>query len=465
MFIHPNFDVWVCFLSLTDEILVRRYHITLSAPTAMLKHLSDVPITYLNKSQTYSITIKDVRAQAEIMAPKKYRTAVRISFEDSNQRRKPADYWKLWKDGRGSNEAHKRGHRLLAVEYVPPEESSSHIQPGARPTLVHVVEDFDGFVVEWSPAVGKHECVLQARFHFLSTDFSHSKGVKGIPVRLCAKTEAVEPFEPSVPNPTKQILYCKVKTFRDHGAERKIANDKQHVNKNIEKLKMQRDQQAEANAKSGLKRRRSSDAASAGRGPKALKHERSHSASTVSQDTLDDDEEDGFDTKIRNLENAMTTIRQMSILSLEGDDLDDLDSFPIPLPSSASESNPKDLENDLNATQQELPQAIEKPSNVTPTSTAWSPGMSRRANAALQYPTPFGASSRRTSNDTPVCDPFNAQPKIEPQPSEYVTTSSEQPVRIQSSMQESGNPSPWLEAIHVDNSYIAPPEPAVKPGK
>ncbi|KAI9653101.1 MAG: hypothetical protein M1831_006185 [Alyxoria varia] len=440
-----------------------RYHITLSAPTAMLKHLNDIPITYLNKSQTYSITIKDVRAQAEVMPPRKYRTAVRISFEDANQRGSPADSWKLWKEGRGTNEAHKRGHRLLAVEYVPPEENPSQVPHGTRPNLVHLVEHFDGFVVEWSPGAGKHECVLQARFHFLSTDFSHSKGVKGIPVRLCAKTEAVEPFNPSVPNPTKQILYCKVKTFRDHGAERKIANDKQHVSKNIEKMKQQKDQQAEANAKSGLKRRRSSDAASAERVLKVPKHERSNSASTISQEDTPDDDEDGFDTKIRNLENAVTTIRQTSVLDLEGDDLDDLDSFPIPLPSSAAEANPKDIGNDLHTPQQDLPRVTEKPSTVTTSSTAWSPGMSRRANAALQYPTPFGASSRTSSNDTPIRDAFNTQPKIEPQLSEYVSASSERPVSVQGSRRASGHPTPWLEAIHVDSSYIAPPEPAVKP--
>ena len=80
------------------------------------------------------------------------------------------------------------------------------------------------------------------RFNFLSTDFSHSKGVKGIPVRLCAKTEILSSGSPQSPPEQSEICFCKVKLFRDHGAERKLASDILHIKKTIEKLKQQANQ-------------------------------------------------------------------------------------------------------------------------------------------------------------------------------------------------------------------------------
>ena len=75
------------------------------------------------------------------------------------------------------------------------------------------------------------------RFNFLSTDFSLSKGVKGIPVRLCAKIELLSPGEEVGAIYEAEVCYCKVKVFRDHGAERKLSNDVAYVTKAIERLK------------------------------------------------------------------------------------------------------------------------------------------------------------------------------------------------------------------------------------
>ena len=36
-----------------------------------------------------------------------------------------------------------------------------------------------------------------------------------------------------------ELAYCNVKLFRDHGAERKLSNDVDHVKKTIDKLKQQ----------------------------------------------------------------------------------------------------------------------------------------------------------------------------------------------------------------------------------
>jgi len=62
--------------------------------------------------------------------------------------------------------------------------------------------------------------------------------VKGIPLRLCAKTELLSLQSSGDPHES-EVCYCKVKLFRDHGAERKLSNDLQHVRKSIEKLEQQ----------------------------------------------------------------------------------------------------------------------------------------------------------------------------------------------------------------------------------
>src|SRR5207247_1252986 len=111
--------------------------------------------------------------------------------------------------------------------------------------------------VIWTPGShGAAECNIAVRFNFLSTDFSHSKGVKGIPVRLCAKTSTVVGQKPET-EAVQEICYGKVKLFRDHGAERKLSNDVMHVKKTIDKLKQQI-AQAESGIKDVGKRKRAS---------------------------------------------------------------------------------------------------------------------------------------------------------------------------------------------------------------
>jgi len=159
----------------------------------MIRSAEEIPITYLNKGQAYTMSVFDTMPLASSASPIKYRTFVRVSFEDEQQRAKPGACWQLWKEGRGTNEAHQRGGKLLAVEYVDPNQGGDN--ETRRPQIELESASFDGFCVTWvpNPSTGSSDCSIAVRFNFLSTDFSHSKGVKGIPVRLCAKTEMVRP--------------------------------------------------------------------------------------------------------------------------------------------------------------------------------------------------------------------------------------------------------------------------------
>ncbi|KAJ5106860.1 hypothetical protein N7456_003535 [Penicillium angulare] len=210
-----------------------RYHAALRTPTAMVKSAEEIPISYLNKGQTYGLMIMDLAPPAATPPqPLQYRTFIRIAFDDERQRLDPALYWRLWKEGRGMDEARQEGKGLTAVEYAPADGDNSHIQ--LEQAFV------DGFCVTWivEPAASTQLCTIPIRFRFLSTDFSYSKGVKGVPLRFCAKTELLSPKADGTLSES-EVCYCKVKLFRDHGAERKQANDLQHVRKSIGKLEQE----------------------------------------------------------------------------------------------------------------------------------------------------------------------------------------------------------------------------------
>jgi hypothetical protein len=155
----------------------------------------------------------------------RYRTFVRVSFQDQEQRVNAGAYWRLWKDSRGLAESYKSDLELRAVEYA-----------GQDGPQMQVEQEFlDGFCVTWTvnQATGLNECNIPVRFNFLSTDFTLAKGVKGIAVRFCAKTDQLSnketPYQP-------EICYCNIRVFRDHGAERKLSNDMTNVQKRIAKL-------------------------------------------------------------------------------------------------------------------------------------------------------------------------------------------------------------------------------------
>ncbi|KAJ5100761.1 CP2 transcription factor [Penicillium angulare] len=131
---------------------------------------------YLNKGQTYSIFIVDSKPFLQQGGVTYYRTSIRISFT------KPSSIY---------NTPHKNCN-LNIVE------------------LVHLDEGED--------TIGISACALGVRFSFLSKDFSYSKGAKGPPLRLLAKTETITLGIP-------ELKYCKVKVFRNHGAERKMSTD------------------------------------------------------------------------------------------------------------------------------------------------------------------------------------------------------------------------------------------------
>lgn len=460
---HPSAEKYVALNGSSERLQLTsnrfRYHVTLNAPTAMIKHADEIPVTYLNKGQAYTLNVVDTNFQQGAPGTK-YRTFVRVSFEDEQQRQKPAACWQLWKEGRGTNEAHQRGGRLQAVEYVDAGQLGGSEEPGKVKVDLECAS-FDGFCVTWSPVAGAAECPISVRFNFLSTDFSHSKGVKGIPVRLCAKTELVdEASNLKHTHPLEgEVCYCKVKLFRDHGAERKLSNDVAHVKKTIDKLNQQIAQIESGMRDSGKRKRSGSMAKGIDTRPgKVPKHRRTWSMTSGASANGRGSAEDDMHVKLLTLQDMFTSTRPASVLYLRGEDEDDPDVYPVKLTGE-----------DLIRTDSIDASSWEKYSGTGPPSSAVSPTPSSdgligsRKDASMQQPTPIGGPSRENSNEWKN-NPQMATTDIHPTvPDQLQSPPDNLPTKIETKSPMSGALSGWIEALGVDHSYRPPPERPVKP--
>lgn len=431
-----------------------RFHVTLNAPTAMIKHNDEIPVTYLNKGQAYSVSIIDTAPMMPVAPGTRYRTFIRISFEDEQQRQKPATCWQLWKEGRGTNEAHQRGGKLQAVEYV---EANQPAENDDRRTRVQLeTASFDGFSVVWTPgANGNMECNIAVRFNFLSTDFSHSKGVKGIPVRLCAKTERVIDGSPHTNSESGEVAFCKVKLFRDHGAERKLSNDVAHVKKTIDKLKQQITA-AETGMKDFGKRKRTGSVAGkmepSQRPGKVQKHKRTWSMSSASSAGGRIPVEEDLHYKLQTMQDMFTSTRPVSILYLRGEDLDDPDLHPVALPGEPLDLTKADARDNA----------------------IWLERSGRGStggNSSLMSPSPSSLSLQSQSIlSTSAPNPPNQWADFQSTPNADVQSSNVQqlasPPDQLTKVPKAGDTqslSGWIEALGVDASYQPPAERTVKP--
>lgn len=298
----------------------------------MEKRPNESPFTYLNRGKVYLMSVVDTIPQAvPPMRAVKYRTCIRILFEDQEQRSEPAVHWRLWEKNRRSRKAYEDGREQQAVEYVDSIEHGSKSREIRQAQLQSA--SLDGFSVTWEvdPAADTADSpgyTIPIRFNVLSTDFSFSKGVKGIPLRLYAKTEILAPDNTRV-HGTAEARFCNIKVFRDHGAERKLANDARHVSKQIEKLTSKISQEAEGHELgSVVGRRRFSTAAK-----RSGDHAGNAGEKSVGNDLCE---------RLAELHDTLMSTRPESVLNLPGDQLDDPDLCPI-RPASRSPSSSKDL--------------------------------------------------------------------------------------------------------------------------
>jgi hypothetical protein len=258
---------------------------------------NEAPESYLNKNQTYNLHIVDTTPPRFITETTKYRTFIRVSFQEQGQRLNANSVWRLWKDSRGLAETGKKHCELRAIEYA-----------GHNGSQMLVGREFlDGFSVTWmiNPVTGLNECTIPIRFNFLSTDFTFGKGVKGTPVRLCAKTDQMNNFKESY---KPEICFCKIRVFRPHGAERKLASDSANVQKRIRKLTAQISEAASPDGPPRKRMRGCGVAKEKGK-PQALNNYEHDWSTNLARGLLADPYSDI-------LQNELTTLRKLQVSSL-----------------------------------------------------------------------------------------------------------------------------------------------------
>ena len=214
---------------------------------------------------------------------------------------------------------------MQAIEYV---ETQVVTEGGGRTRGNLETASLDRFSVLWTGGSSASvDCHIAIRFNFLSTDFSHSKGVKGIPSRLCAKTEVVSADSLHCSSQVPEVSFCEVKVFRDHGAERKLANDIAFVKWRIDKIK-QLIVQAESRIKDSRKRKRNGSIAGnviRSRPVTDTKQKRTQSISSASPTTED------LYIKLRIMQDTLLSSQLFSPLNIRVKEQDDPDLHPIEL--------------------------------------------------------------------------------------------------------------------------------------
>jgi CP2 transcription factor len=413
----------------------------------------------LNKGHVYSVFIVDTAPPMPAPTPVQYRTSIRISFEDEPQRERPAACWQLWKEGRRISEAHKQCGNLQAVEYVEPRQS---IEVDSRNTVNLDTASLDGFSVLWTPGTGGLAgCNVAVRFNFLSTDFSLSKGTRGVASRLCAKTEVVStnslPSSPEVP----EICFCKVKLFRDHGAERKLSNDIVHVRKTIDKLKQQI-----AKVETGMmdfgRRKQSGLMAtkvtrSSGQG-KVPKHKRTWSMSSASPS------EEDLHFKLQTMQDMLASARPVSVLCVRGEEQDDPDLHPIQLTGEPLDLTKGEPEEGAAWQQRTRGRSVSIAGSSTPMSPSPGPGLLQPQGIVHSgYEASAGAvlsTHGQRSGFQPIVPTGTELQQLNPK---HLASPPDQLVGVQK-LQHDSALTRWVEALEAESSSRPPQERPVKPG-
>ena len=150
---------------------------TLQAPTAMVKDEHEIPVTYLNRGKVYFVSIADLNPLSLPLQKVKYRTCIRVAFDEKEQRSDTAASWGLWKRNQESSITYQQRKRPHALEYIDSTEETDLDDKKAHLESAWV----DGFSVtyEMEPTPDKmanSHYTIPLRLNLLSTDFSLSKG-------------------------------------------------------------------------------------------------------------------------------------------------------------------------------------------------------------------------------------------------------------------------------------------------
>ncbi|OLY80644.1 Protein grainyhead [Smittium mucronatum] len=178
-----------------------RFNCYLNAQTAVSQSSSKKALTYLNKGQQYNIEINP-----KVPLDTEYEVSVVLTFSDEQQRRKVKQNWRFW----------------LSQQQARNKAKSVELDVSKSFGILKYVPDnrVDRVVAIVNPRNGVR---LSLKFGVLSTDFTQTKGVKGISMGIALLIKPLSSVQPE-----KECYYCQ-------GAERKNKDDLKQIEKIIKK--------------------------------------------------------------------------------------------------------------------------------------------------------------------------------------------------------------------------------------
>ncbi|XP_047126925.1 grainyhead-like protein 1 homolog isoform X1 [Hydra vulgaris] len=187
----------------------QKYIFILEAQTSVVQKREDETLTYLNKGQFYYITFESGPENKCSRA----KSIIHLVFRDEKDEMTELTNWKYW-----YNQQPNFNQRAFDIE---------------RKACQNVIIDneeygYNALAFLWSPYL---KAKVSFRINCLSTDFTPQKGVKGLPLYI-----QIDTYEDMSENaqPVHQA-FCKIKIFRDKGAERKNKEESKTVGKRMVK--------------------------------------------------------------------------------------------------------------------------------------------------------------------------------------------------------------------------------------
>lgn len=189
-----------------------KYVVTLGAPISIAQRMDDHTLTYLNKGQFYGVS---VMGNTHMSLPQQVKTVLALTFFDELDRRSEFNHWQYW-------------YSLQAN----PNQRAFDIDRKNCENVLGKLDDlaYNAASFMWTPEVGVK---IVLRINCLSTEFSSQKGVKGIPLFLVADT--YEDLDTETAEPIHRAV-CRIKIFRDKGAERKNKDETKSVERRMLKF-------------------------------------------------------------------------------------------------------------------------------------------------------------------------------------------------------------------------------------
>lgn len=195
-----------------------KYEVTLGAPTSIAQRTGEDTLTYLNKGQFYTLYFK---GNANLQLPSKVKTVLALTFFEEHDKRVEFSRWQYW-----YNLQPNPNQKAFDID----RKSCKDIE--IKPTNYHNAACFT-----WLPEVGAK---IVVRVNCLSTEFSSQKGVKGYTLHFVSDTYEELDYESADP---VHRAFCRVKIFRDKGAERKNKDETKNAERRLQKLAKQVKQQ------------------------------------------------------------------------------------------------------------------------------------------------------------------------------------------------------------------------------